>query len=146
MADIKRTAKAEWTGNLRYGKGRIDSESGVLKDARYSFRTRFEDTPGTNPEELIAAAHAGCYSMAFSHTLSEKGYRPERIETRATCIMSPQEGGGFGITAMHLQVRGQVPGIDEATFQEIAHEADRGCPVSNLLRGGATIELDVALD
>jgi osmotically inducible protein OsmC len=134
-----------WTGNLRSGKGRIDSESGVLKDERYDFGTRFEDIPGTNPEELIAAGHAACYSMAFAHTLAEKGYQPERIETRATCTVSPQKGGGFRITTMHLQVRGKVPGIDEGTLRQIAHEADQGCPVSNLLRGGAKIELDIAL-
>lgn len=92
MADIKRTAKAVWNGDLS-GKGRIASSSGVLKDTPYSFATRFKDAPGTNPEELIAAAHAACYSMAFAHTLSSKGYQPERIETRAICSLSPQKGG-----------------------------------------------------
>jgi osmotically inducible protein OsmC len=145
MADIKRTGHAVWTGTLREGKGHVHSESGVLSGNPYSFRTRFEDEPGTNPEELIAAAHAACYSMAFSATLTQKGYPPQRIETHATCIMSPQKGGGFRISAMHLQVRGQVPGLDEATFVEIAHEADQNCPVSNLLRSGLTIERDVAL-
>ena len=145
MADIKRTGQAVWTGTLREGKGHINTESTVLEGIPYSFRTRFEDEPGTNPEELIAAAHAACYSMAFSATLSGKGYQPERIETRATCSMSPQEGGGFAITAMHLRVRGQVSGLDEATFVEIAHEAELGCPVSNLLRSGLSITLDAAL-
>ena len=146
MADIRRKAHAVWAGNLREGKGRIDSASGVLDGNPYSFHTRFENEPGTNPEELIAAAHAGCYSMAFSATLAGKGYTPERIETHATCIMTPKQGGGFAITGMHLQVRGKVPGLDNATFVEIAHEADQGCPVSNLLRSGLTIELDAALD
>jgi osmotically inducible protein OsmC len=145
MADIKRTASAAWFGDLRKGKGRVSSGSGVLKDQSYRFGTRFENEPGTNPEELIAAAHAACYSMAFAATLSDRGYEPERIETEATCILTSQEGGGWTITGMRLQVRGQIPGIDVATFKQIAEEADKGCPVSNLLRSGLTIDLDVAL-
>ena len=146
MAEIRRKAHAVWTGNLREGKGRMDTSSGALIEKPYSFHTRFENEPGTNPEELIAAAHAGCYSMAFSATLGDKGYAPERIETHATCIMTPKEGGGWEITGMHLKVRGRVPGLDNATFVEISHEADKGCPVSNLLRNGLTIERDVALE
>jgi osmotically inducible protein OsmC len=145
MADIKRTAKAVWNGDLRGGKGRIASSSGVLKDTPYSFATRFKDAPGTNPEELIAAAHAACYSMAFADTLSSKGYQPERIETRAICLLSPREEGGFKITKMRLETRGQVPGIDETTFRQVAQEAERGCPVSNALRGGVEIELEASL-
>jgi osmotically inducible protein OsmC len=145
MADIKRTAEAVWKGNLRDGKGRIASSSGVLKNTPYSFATRFEDAPGTNPEELIAAAHAACYSMAFAHTLSSKGYQPERVETHAICSLSPQEEGGFRITKMRLETRGQVPGIDETTFRQVAQEAERGCPVSNALRGGVEIEVDATL-
>lgn len=145
MVDIKRNASAVWRGKLRDGQGRISSASGVLSDATYSFATRFENKRGTNPEELIAAAHAACYSMAFASTLGQKGYNPESIETRATCTLSPKEGGGFEIVAMHLQTRGKVPGLDDATFKKIAHEADEGCPVSNLLRPGLEIELDAAL-
>jgi osmotically inducible protein OsmC len=145
MADIKRTAKAVWNGDLRGGKGRIASSSGVLKDTPYSFATRFKDAPGTNPEELIAAAHAACYSMAFADTLSSKGYQPERIETHAICLLSPGEEGGFKITKMRLETRGQVPGIDETTFRQVAQEAERGCPVSNALRGGVEIELEAIL-
>ena len=145
MADIKRTGEATWTGTLRKGNGLISSASGVLGDTPYSFHTRFEQEPGTNPEELIAAAHAACYSMAFSATLEDRGYNPQRIQTRAVCTLSPQESGGFKITKMHLETRGEVEGIDEATFQQIAEEADKGCPVSNLLREGLTIEHDVAL-
>lgn len=145
MADIQRTAEAVWTGNLREGNGRITSGSGVLKDTPYSFGMRFEDEPGTNPEELIAAAHAACYNMALAHTLASKGYRPERIETQAICMLSPQKGGGFRIAKMHLKTRGQVPGIDGAAFKQIAQEAEKGCPVSNALRGGLEIELDAAL-
>ena len=133
MPDIKRKARAVWTGDLRTGKGSIDADSGVLEQVSYSFATRFMNEKGTNPEELIAAAHAACYSMAFANTLAEKGYQPEKIETRSTCIMSKQENG-FRITGMQLEVRGKVPGIDEATLKKISKEADEGCPVSNLLR------------
>ena len=146
MAKIKRHGQATWRGTLREGKGEVSTESGALEKLSYSFHTRFENEPGTNPEELIAGAHAACYSMAFSATLEAKGYVPKRVETHATCVMSPLEGGGFAITGMQLKVRGAVPGLDNATFVEIAHEADKGCPVSNLLRSGLTIELDVALD
>ena len=144
-AQIKRAADAVWTGELRGGEGRITSGSGVLEDQRYGFGTRFENEPGTNPEELIAAAHAACYSMAFANTLSTKGYRPQRIETHAICSFSAQEGGGWRITKMRLETRGQVPDMDEGTFVEIAHQADKECPVSNLLREGLEIELDAAL-
>jgi len=145
MADIQRNAEAMWKGDLRSGNGRITSNSGVLKDTPYSFATRFKDAPGTNPEELIAAAHAACYSMAFADTLSGKGYQPERIETHAICSLSPQEEGGFRITKMRLETRGQVPGIDETTLRQVAQEAERACPVSNLLRSGLEIELDATL-
>lgn len=139
MARIKRSAHARWEGTLKEGLGQINSESGAIKKQPYSFSTRFEDEPGTNPEELLAAAHAACYSQAFSLTLTEKGHPPEYIETHATCVLASQPEGGFKITEMHLSVEGAVPGIDAATFKEIAEEADKGCPVSNLLRPGLEI-------
>jgi osmotically inducible protein OsmC len=145
MAQFERRAEAVWEGDLRKGKGRITSDSGVIEDAGYSFSTRFENEPGTNPEELIAAAHAACYSMAFANTLAEKGYEPQSIETQATCMLTSQAGGGFAITKMHLQVRGRVPGIDQELFAQIAEEADGGCPVSNLLRSGLEIKREVTL-
>jgi osmotically inducible protein OsmC len=146
MADFRRKASAVWNGDLRNGIGRMSTHSGALKDMRYSFNQRFGDEPGTNPEELLAAAHASCYSMALSGALSSKGYTVESVETNATCFLSPQASGGFRITKMHLQVRGKVKGIDEATFVEIAKETDAGgCPVSILLHPGLTIELDAAL-
>ena len=145
MAQLKRRAEAVWEGDLRGGKGRISSESGVLEDASYSFSTRFENEPGTNPEELIAAAHAACYSMAFANTLAEKGYEPQSIETQATCTLASREGGGFAITKMLLEVRGRVPDIDQELFQQVAEEADGGCPVSNLLREGLEIEREATL-
>jgi lipoyl-dependent peroxiredoxin len=145
MANIERKASAIWKGDLRRGRGRISSESGLLQDAIYSFGTRFESEPGTNPEELIAAAHAACFSMAFANTLAQKGYDPQSIETHATCTLASREGGGFEITTMHLQTRGKVPDLDDATFKKIAHQADEGCPVSRLLRPGLEIKVDAAL-
>lgn len=145
MAALKRTAEAVWRGDLKSGKGEISATSGVLKDTPYSFATRFENSPGTNPEELIVAAHAACYSMAFAFTLSEKGYQPQSVQTQAVCSVEPQETGGFKITKIRLETRGQVPGIDAATFGQMAQEAEAGCPVSNALRGGVEIELDVTL-
>jgi osmotically inducible protein OsmC len=145
MATIKRSAFAEWSGDLKGGEGEITAESKVLNAEGYSFGTRFQQKPGTNPEELIAAAHAACYSMAFAHTLAEKGYQPERVTTTATCFLEALDEGGFVITDMHLEVRGEVPNLDEATFQEIAQEADEGCPVSNLLREGLNIEINAQL-
>ena len=146
MADFRMKASAVWSGDLRGGNGRMSTQSGTLKNVKYSFNQRFGDEPGTNPEELLAAAHASCYSMALSHALSSKGYTVESVETNATCFLSPQAAGGFRITKMHLKVRGKVSGIDEATFVQIAKETDAGgCPVSVLLHPGLTVELDAAL-
>jgi len=145
MADIERTGEAVWRGDLKSGDGVVSTESGVIEEASYTFKTRFGGAQGTNPEELIAAAHAACYSMAFAHTLSEEGHKPERISTKATCSLVPTSGG-FAITRMHLRVRGKVPGIDEASFARIAEEADKGCPVSNLLRHGLEIQREVSLE
>jgi osmotically inducible protein OsmC len=145
MADIKRTGTAVWNGDLRGGEGTLSTESTVLDDEAYAFATRFEHKPGTNPEELIAAAHAGCYSMAIANVLHKKGYAVDEIKTTATVHLSSQEGGGFAITKSALQVRGRVPDIDEETFEQLAEEADGGCPVSNLLRPGLEIELEAML-
>lgn len=145
MSTIARRAEAVWEGNLRQGKGRITSGSGVLKSAAYGFRTRFEGEPGTNPEELIAAAHAACFSMALANRLDSKGYPPERIATKATCTLTAEEGGGFTITAMHLETRVKAPGIAGETFARIAEDAKTACPVSKALRGGPCIDLDAAL-
>lgn len=140
MAAILRTANGTWHGDLKSGKGSIDATSGVLKDVPFSFATRFENAKGTNPEELIAAAHAACFSMAFSNFLSGKGHVPDTIQTKAT--ISLENGKIF---AMHLETRGKVAGLDNATFKKLAVEAEKGCPVSNLLRSGLTITLDAAL-
>jgi osmotically inducible protein OsmC len=119
-------------------------QSGLFEGTRYSFGTRFGDEKGTNPEELIAAAHAVCYSMAFANVLAKKGYDPQRIETEAACTLTMGEGGPR-ITAMKLTVRGQVPGMDQETFRQMAHEGDKNCPVSNLLRSGLEISLEAQL-
>lgn len=146
MADLNRKASAEWNGNLREGSGRFSASSGAFTDKAYSFKTRFEDEPGTNPEELIAAAHAACFSMAFASFLSKKGLEPESIATEATCVMSPKEGGGFRISKMRLNVKGRVAGLDAVTFQQYAEEAEKGCPVSVVLRPGLdAVEVSAAL-
>ncbi len=140
MAAIDRTATGEWRGDLRSGKGLIDSTSGVLKRTPFTFATRFENAKGTNPEELIAAAHAACYSMAFSNYLSQQGHVPEMITTKATITL---EDGT--IKRMHLETQGKVAGLDGARFERLAEEAEKKCPVSNLLRNGLDITLDASL-
>lgn len=128
-----RKAHAVWNGTLKDGHGELDVQSGAFK-VPYSFRTRFEEEPGTNPEELIGAAHAGCFSQAFSMLLEEAGHKAESIETDAQVRIDPVDGG-FKITQVHLNTRGRVPGCDAATFQEVAEKAKGGCPVSQALAG-----------
>ena len=140
---MQRKASAVWNGGLRDGKGTISTASGVLKDTQYSFSTRFENGMGTNPEELIGAAHAGCFSMAFSAALEKAGLKADRVATEAAVTLE-KVGEGFGITAVHLTVSGKVPGIDNAKFQEIANGAKAGCPVSKVLN--AKITMDAKLE
>lgn len=140
MAAIERTASAVWRGDLKGGSGSIGSTSGVLDDTPFSFATRFENAKGTNPEELIAAAHAACFSMAFANFLATHGHEPEQISTRAT--ISLQDGS---INTMQLVTEGRVPGLDAAEFERLAAEAEKKCPVSNLLRSGLTITLEASL-
>lgn len=144
MAELKRKAGVVWRGDLKNGKGLISTESQALYEQPYNFSTRFENEPGTNPEELLAAAHSACYSMAFASTLKKEGYQPESVDTNAICTLSPKNGG-FEISAMHLNTRAIVPDIDEATFQKLAKKADAGCPVSNLLRPGLKITMEAEL-
>lgn len=139
---MKQKASAVWHGTLKEGAGTLSTGSGVLAALPYSFKTRFEGQPGTNPEELIGAAHAGCFSMAFSMILGMAGFTPDKIETTATITLDPVEGG-FAITASHLDVVCAIPGIDETTFQDLAAKAKAGCPVSKLLY--ATITMDARL-
>lgn len=139
---MKRSANAVWTGDLRSGKGTISTESGVLADTQYSFKTRFENGTGTNPEELIAAAHAGCFSMALSVELQKAGLIAEKIATKADVTLE-QKVGGFAITAVHLTLRAKVPGASQADFDEATEAAKVGCPVSKLLRAEITLDAEL---
>ncbi|HEX6791536.1 MAG TPA: OsmC family protein [Candidatus Krumholzibacteria bacterium] len=141
MPAILRTATGTWHGDLKSGTGSIDAPaSGVLNQTPFSFATRFENAKGTNPEELIAAAHAACFSMAFSNYLSQQGHVPDTIATKAT--ISLEDGK---INKMHLETRGKVAGLDNDAFKRLADEAEKKCPVSNLLRPGLAITLDASL-
>ncbi len=138
-----RTANAVWEGDLRGGRGRMKFGGGAW-EGQYSFSSRFEEGPGTNPEELIAAAHAGCFSMAFSSNLAKAGFPPTKVETTAKVYLE-KVGDGFSITRINLDTVGQVPGISEPQFLEIAEAAKKGCPVSRLLTG-AEITLNARLE
>lgn len=140
---IKRNASAEWNGGLKDGKGSISTESGVLTNTQYSFGTRFENGAGTNPEELIGAAHAGCFSMALSGQLTNAGSPPDSIRTKATVSMEKTDAG-FTVTSVHLDVTARVPGIDQAAFDTAANNAKTGCPISRLLN--AQITMDAKLE
>ncbi|GEK74587.1 MULTISPECIES: OsmC family protein [Halomonas] len=140
---IQKNGSAVWQGGLKDGKGTVSTQSGTLSEAPYSFAKRFEDEAGANPEELIGAAHASCYSMALSMILGEAGYTPERIASRASVTLAPDDSG-FSISAIHLETRASVPGADEAAFQDAAEKAKAGCPVSKLFN--AEITLDARLD
>jgi lipoyl-dependent peroxiredoxin len=135
---MQRKASAIWQGGLKDGKGSVSSSSGVLSNTPYSFTTRFENTPGTNPEELIAAAHAACFSMALSAQLGAANLTPSSIETSATLTMEKLDAG-WTITAVHLDVAGRVPKADEAAFQKAAENAKAGCPVSKVLNAKITM-------
>ena len=135
---MQRKASAVWKGGLKDGKGTITAPSGVLKDTPYSFTTRFENAAGTNPEELIAAAHAGCFSMALSAQLGGANLTPESISTTVTLSLDKLDSG-WAITASHIDVVGKVPGADAATFQKYAEAAEKGCPVSKVLNAKITM-------
>jgi lipoyl-dependent peroxiredoxin len=140
---MQRSATAEWRGDLKGGKGTISTDSGVLSETQYSFSTRFENGQGTNPEELIAAAHAGCFSMALSAQLGERGITPESLRTKSTVTLD-KTADGFTVTKSHLVLNARVPGVDRAKFDEAAKAAKEGCPISKLLK--AEITLDVNLE
>ncbi len=138
-----RQSEAQWSGDLKQGSGTMKLGSGAYQGA-YSFKSRMESGSGTNPEELIAAAHAGCFSMAFSAMLSGAGHVPKRVHTTAKVSFDPV-GGGFAITKIELNTEGEVPGIDSATFQKIAEDAKKGCPVSKALSAVPSITLSAKL-
>jgi osmotically inducible protein OsmC len=133
-----RKASAVWNGSLKEGKGTISTESKVLSNAQYSFSTRFEDGIGTNPEELIAAAHAGCFSMALSAQLGGAGITPDSIETTAAVTLEKIDAG-FTVTKIHLDVTAKIPGADPAAFEKAAQDAKAGCPISRLLKAEITM-------
>lgn len=136
---INRNGSAVWQGGIKDGKGSITTESGALKAYPYGFTSRFEGTPGTNPEELLAAAHAGCFTMALSLILGEAKLVAEQMDTSARVTLEKVEDG-FSITAVHLALKAKVPGVDDATFQALAAKAKAGCPVSKLFKAEITLE------
>jgi osmotically inducible protein OsmC len=140
---MKRTASAAWSGGLKAGTGTISTQSGVLNKTQYGFSTRFEDGPGTNPEELIGAAHAGCFSMALAAQLEQEGKTANRIETSAAVTLDKVEGG-FAITAIHLDLVANIPGASQEELERVANIAKQGCPVSKVLN--ATITLSTKLE
>ena len=135
---ITRNGSAVWSGGLKDGKGAVSTASGVLKDSQYGFNTRFEDGPGTNPEELIGAAHAGCFTMALSGQLGQAGMTAQELRTTATVSMEKVEGG-FSITAVHLDLVAKIPGASQEAFDKAANTAKENCPVSKLLNAEITL-------
>ena len=140
---ITRTATARYEGTGKTGKGWLSTQSGVLKDQRYGFNTRFENEPGTNPEELIAAAHAGCFTMALSFALANAGVEDGTLETEAR-VKLEQDGAGFTVTRSDLRLRASVPGIEEARLRELAVEEKANCPISKLFKAEMNLEVEVA--
>lgn len=137
---MKRSATANWKGSGKEGKGTVTADSGVLSATPISFKTRFEDVQGTSPEELVAAAHSGCFSMKLSFVLGAAGFTPDNIDTKCTITLDP----AAGITGSHLEVKATVPGIDAAKFAECAAEAKANCPISKLLNTNITMEASLA--
>ncbi len=140
---MKRSASAVWKGGLKDGRGTVSTESGALSGTPYNFRMRFESEAGTNPEELVAAAHAACFSMALSLSLGQAGMTAESIETKATVSLDQVEGG-FAVTASHLQTTVKLPNADKAAFEKAAETAKSGCPISKLLNARITLDARLA--
>lgn len=139
---INRSGSAVWSGGLKDGKGTISTQSGALDAYPYGFATRFEGVPGSNPEELIAAAHSSCFTMALSLILGEAGLTAEKLETSAVVTLEKQDDG-FAVTASHLTLKATIPGTDDATFQELAAKAKAGCPISKLLKAEISLEAEL---
>jgi osmotically inducible protein OsmC len=137
--DMNRNASAQWQGDLKTGKGTVSTGSGVLSNQQYSFSTRFENGKGTNPEELVAAAHAGCFTMALSGQLGNAGLTPQDLRTTATVTLEKSDGG-WGVTQVHLDVKGKVPNADQAAWDKATQAAKTGCPISRLLNTKITME------
>lgn len=146
MAGIERQATTMWNGDLTSGSGTLSGASGALSDLNVTWAARTEDPGGkTSPEELIAAAHSSCYAMAFANTLKEDGHAPESLEVTAKVVLNVEAKGGPAVTRSELTVVGNVPGLTAEEFSEIGQKAEQGCPISNLIRGGATITVDAKL-
>lgn len=141
---MKRSASAVWNGSLKEGTGTLSAPSGVLKATPYSFGRRFGSDPGTNPEELIAAAHAGCFAMALSATLGEAGFTPDSLEATADVSLENVQPGGWTVTTSHLTLTAKIPGIEAAKFAELAEKAKGGCPISRLLTAKITLDAKLA--
>jgi osmotically inducible protein OsmC len=141
---MNRSASAVWHGGLKDGKGTVSTQSGAVKELQYSFSSRFESGVGTNPEELLGAAHAGCYSMALSAQFTEAGLKPDTIDTTAQVTLEILKDGGPTITKIHLTTKVKAPGVDKAKFDELANNAKVGCPLSKVLKA-AEITLDASL-
>jgi osmotically inducible protein OsmC len=141
---MKRTGSAVWKGAIKEGSGTVSTESGVLSGVNYSFAKRFGDEKGTNPEELIGAAHAACFSMALSGVLGSAGMTADEISTSAQVTVQPASGGGFEITAVHLTVKARIPGADADAFRKAAEDAKAGCPVSKVLNAEITMDASLA--
>lgn len=139
---INRSGSAVWSGGLKDGKGAISTQSGALDAYPYGFATRFEGVPGSNPEELIAAAHASCFTMALSLILGEAGFTASKMETNAVVTLEKQEDG-FAVTASHLTLKASIPDVDESTFQDLAAKAKSNCPISKLLKADISLEAEL---
>lgn len=139
---MKNFGSAVWRGGLKDGKGAISTQSGALKDYPYGFASRFEGKPGTNPEELIGAAHAGCFTMALSLILGEAKLTADQMDTKADVTLEKQ-ADGFAITSVHLTLKAAIPGVDQAKFEELANKAKAGCPVSKLLKANITLDAEL---
>jgi osmotically inducible protein OsmC len=145
MSDTKRTAHAVWYGETPRGAETITVRGTLLKNIPYILGRPLRNGSGARSGGLVATAHAACYSTVLAQALRREGYRPERVETRATCTLSPQKPGGLKLTGLQLRVRGEVPGLDEATFQQFARQAEAMCPIANTAYGGPQVELNVSL-
>lgn len=148
MANVERSAEATWNGDLSSGSGLVEFTSGAFPNAPVTWASRTESSDGkTSPEELVAAAHASCYAMAFSHVLANGGHKPDHVHVTATVGFGPKAGGGgFEVKSSALNVRGKVAGLDQATFEKLAAEGEQGCPISNALRGNIEITVNATLE
>jgi osmotically inducible protein OsmC len=148
MANFNSTAEATWNGDLQGGSGMIEFGTGAFPNSPVTWASRTESSNGkTSPEELVAAAHASCYAMAFSHVLSTAGHQPEHVHVTSTVGFGPKAGGGgFEVKSSALEVRGKVPGLDQAAFEKLANEGEQGCPISNALRGNIEITVNATLE